>query len=514
VIEEEINAAGRVVVLWSKTSVDSTWVLDEANLAKELGKLVPVAIDDCAAPLGFRYLHTLRGSAVDTIADDLLIACGSVPRPKSETPRAAEPIEPNASRTAEREPPPAEGAAGAQGGDAARSAGASEVASGSSDFGDIFGEFFGLKPGAVAGRRGSDLRYNYSLSLEEAFRGKVVEIAVPALRSCEICSGSGAKAGAASSKCTTCDGSGEVKEQQGFFRVQKKCPTCNGQGGSIADVCEACGGEGRVTLDRRLSVNIPAGVESGTRIRLAGEGEAGFRGGEAGDLYIVLEVTPHEFFQRSGDDLTCRVPVPVTLAALGGPVEIPSVDGGPLRVRVPPGMQSNQSLRLRGRGMSRLRGEGRGDLFVRSEVETPQGLGPHAREVVGKLRDLRPTAARVNANLAAEERGPDLSCEVVVSIFDAALGGEVTFSIEGGPMLRLKVPEGVQNGQLMRLRGLGREGGDLYVTVRTELPAGLTDRERGLLEELQNLGSEVTHTESRSFMERVRELFAFRPEGC
>jgi DnaJ-class molecular chaperone len=208
------------------------------------------------------------------------------------------------------------------------------------------------------------------------------------------------------------------------------------------------------------------------------------------------------------------VPVPVTLAALGGPVEIPSVDGGPLRVRVPPGMQSNQSLRLKGRGMSRLRGEGRGDLFVRSEVETPQGLGPHAREVVGKLRDLRPTAARVNANLAAEERGPDLSCEVVVSIFDAALGGEVTFSIEGGPMLRLKVPEGVQNGQLMRLRGLGREGGDLYVTVRTELPAGLTDRERGLLEELQNLGSEVTHTESRSFMERVRELFAFRPEGC
>jgi DnaJ-class molecular chaperone len=273
------------------------------------------------------------------------------------------------------------------------------------------------------------------------------------------------------------------------------------------NVCDACQGAGRITVNRRLSVNVPPGVENGTRIRLAGEGEAGLRGGETGDLYLVLDVTPHEFFQRNGDDLTCQVPVPMTLAALGGQIEVPLIERGVVRVRVPAEMRSGKSLRLKGRGMTRLRSEARGDLLVRTEVETPQELGPIARKVVHELRELRPTSDSRNAQLAVEERGPDLSCEITISIFEAALGGEVTFSIRGGATLRIRVPEGVQNGQLIRLRGLGKEGGDLYVAVRTELPEGLTDPERDLLRELQDLAGEITNTESQDFADRVREFF-------
>jgi molecular chaperone DnaJ len=507
VIENEINAAGKVVVLWSKTSVDSVWVRDEAGLARDQGKLVPLAIDDCAIPLGFRSIHTLRATTVETIANDLLIACGGTPRANSEALRAAEPIERTdqeqasdggPTSTGTRTPPEESGTGPGAG--AAKSGGISD------ELGGLFSDFFGQKPAAKTGpARGSDLRYNYSLSLEEAFTGKVAEILVPTKKICKACSGNGAKPGASISTCPTCNGDGKAHPTQGFVSPDKSCSTCQGLGQVSDDVCDGCQGAGRITVKRRLSVNVPAGVEKGTRIRLAGEGEAGLRGGETGDLYLFLDVTPHEFFQRNGDDLTCQVPVPMTLAALGGQIEIPLIEGGLVRVRVPAAMRTGQSLRLKGRGMTKLRSEARGDLLVRTEVETPQKLGPTARNLMLELRGLRPTSDSRNAQLAVEERGPDLTCEITISVFEAALGGDVTFSIRGGSTLRMRVPEGVQNGQLIRLRGLGKEGGDLYVAVKTELPEDLTGPERELLRELHDLDGEVTNTESQGFVDRVRE---------
>ncbi|MBL8702413.1 MAG: molecular chaperone DnaJ [Alphaproteobacteria bacterium] len=251
-------------------------------------------------------------------------------------------------------------------------------------FDEMFGEFMGGRrgPGGSAPGRGADLRYNLEISLEDAFRGKQSTIRVASLAVCESCTGSGAERGAKPVTCQTCRGHGKVRAQQGFFTVERTCPTCMGRGQTIDKPCRACSGEGRVKRERTLNVSIPAGVEDGTRIRLAGEGEAGVRGSPAGDLYIFLSVTPHRLFKRDGTDLHVRVPIPMTTAALGGSIEVPSVDGTRSRVNIPPGSQSGQAFRLRGKGMSALRSQQRGDLFVEAIVETPVNLTKRQQELL------------------------------------------------------------------------------------------------------------------------------------
>ncbi|HEY5217572.1 MAG TPA: molecular chaperone DnaJ, partial [Pseudolabrys sp.] len=212
-------------------------------------------------------------------------------------------------------------------------------------FSDIFEDLFGMGGRRGGGReqgreRGSDLRYNMEISLEEAFAGKTAQIRIPTSVACEVCSGTGAKAGTKPKACATCGGAGKIRHAQGFFTLERTCPACQGRGQVIDDPCPSCAGAGRVTRERMLSVNIPAGVEDGTRIRLAGEGEAGLRGGPPGDLYIFLSLAPHEFFQRDGADLHCRVPISMATAALGGEFEVPAIDGSKARVKVPGGTQT------------------------------------------------------------------------------------------------------------------------------------------------------------------------------
>jgi len=250
-------------------------------------------------------------------------------------------------------------------------------------FDDIFGEFMG---GRAGGRRspgrGSDLKFTVEVSLEEAFRGKQTTVSVPTMAGCETCDGSGAKPGTRPSPCGTCGGVGRVRAQNGFFMVERACPACGGRGQTIADPCGACAGQGRVRKERTLQVDIPAGVEDGTRIRLAGEGEAGVRGGAAGDLYLFVSVRPHEIFEREGADLYTALPVPMTTAALGGEVETPTIDGGRVEIRIPEGAQTGKRFRLRGKGMSTLRGGGRGDLYVELVVETPVRLNAKQRDLL------------------------------------------------------------------------------------------------------------------------------------
>jgi len=259
-----------------------------------------------------------------------------------------------------------------------------------SDFmSDIFDSFFGDArggrggPRAANGReRGADLRYNLEIGLEDAFAGKNASIRVPTSISCESCAGTGAKPGSKSRQCPTCGGHGRVRANQGFFSVERTCPTCAGRGEVIDDPCKNCQGAGRVTRERTLSVNIPAGVEDGTRIRLAGEGEAGLRGGPAGDLYIFLSIKPHAIFQRDGADLFCRVPLGLTSAALGGEIEVPTLTGEQARVKIPEGTQTGKQFRLKGKGMSVLRSRETGDLYIQVQVETPQKLTARQRELL------------------------------------------------------------------------------------------------------------------------------------
>jgi molecular chaperone DnaJ len=260
-----------------------------------------------------------------------------------------------------------------------------------STFADIFEGIFGM--GSARGRgsgreRGSDLRYNMEISLDEAFTGKTAQIRIPTSVTCEACSGSGAKAGTKPKSCATCGGAGKIRHAQGFFTLERTCPTCHGRGQVIDDPCKVCGGGGRVTRERTLSVNIPTGVEDGTRIRLAGEGEAGLRGGPAGDLYIFLEVAPHEFFQRDGADLHCRVPISMTNAALGGEFEVPAIDGSKVRVKVLAGTQTGRRFRLAGKGMPVLRSKQTGDMYVQVAVETPQNLTKRQRELLAEFEKL------------------------------------------------------------------------------------------------------------------------------
>jgi molecular chaperone DnaJ len=260
-------------------------------------------------------------------------------------------------------------------------------------FEDLFGDFMGGRGGAGAGgraraQRGSDLRYNLRVTLEEAFKGVQKTINVPTSVQCDVCKGTGAEGGAEPVTCPTCSGMGKVRAQQGFFTVERTCPTCNGAGQIVKNPCKACAGHGRIEKERALSVNIPAGVETGTRIRLAGEGEAGLRGGPTGDLYIFIEVKDHPIFQRDGVNLYCNVPISFATAALGGEVEVPTIDGGRSRVKVPAGSQTGKQMRLRAKGMPALRGGGSGDMLIELSVETPVNLTSRQRELLREFEAL------------------------------------------------------------------------------------------------------------------------------
>jgi len=273
---------------------------------------------------------------------------------------------------------------------------------GSGGFADIFEEMFGGGFMGGGGQRGggggqgADLRFNMEIKLEEAFEGKKAQVRVPTAVACETCDGSGAKPGSKPTSCSMCAGRGRVRQQSGFFTVERTCPTCGGVGEQIKDPCTSCGGAGRQEKEKTLSVNIPAGVEDGTRIRLAGEGEAGVRGAPTGDLYIFISVQPHRFFQRDQANIHCRAPIPMTVAALGGTIEVPTIEGKRARVSVPAGTPTGHQFRLREKGMSMLRSRARGDMFVQVTVETPVNLNKRQKELLeefsheGKHEDTNP----------------------------------------------------------------------------------------------------------------------------
>ena len=276
-----------------------------------------------------------------------------------------------------------------------------EFSSSMSDiFEDIFGDFMGGNRGGGRGGgqqsrlRGSDLRYNLEITLEEAFAGRTVEIDVPTLVSCETCDGSGAKPGTGMSTCRHCNGHGKVRAAQGFFTIERTCPVCQGRGQMMDQPCTDCGGQGRKQQNRTLSVDVPKGIEDGTRIRLADEGEAGLRGGPPGDLYIFVSVKPHDLFQRDGADLYARIPIAMTTAALGGEFEVPTLDTTRARVKVPSGTQPGQRVRLKGKGMPVLRSKDLGDLYVQLDVETPQNLSKRQREL---LEEFEKASTRENS---------------------------------------------------------------------------------------------------------------------
>jgi molecular chaperone DnaJ len=261
-------------------------------------------------------------------------------------------------------------------------------------FEDLFGDFMGGQRGGATGQRGragargngatrgSDLRYNLEINLTEAYSGKSATVRVPTSISCDACKGSGAKPGTQPKTCGTCGGVGAVRSQSGFFTVERACPTCAGRGQVIADPCNSCGGQGRVNKERNLNVAIPAGVEDGTRIRMTGEGEAGLRGGAAGDLYIFISMRAHEFFQRDGADLYCKVPISMSTAALGGEIEVPTIDGKKARVTIPDGAQNGKQFRLKAKGMPVLRSAQHGDMYIQVSVETPVNLSRRQRELM------------------------------------------------------------------------------------------------------------------------------------
>jgi molecular chaperone DnaJ len=266
--------------------------------------------------------------------------------------------------------------------------------SGFSDaFSDIFGDIFGGGGGGGNRRdrvyRGADLRYNLEIGLEEAARGTETKIRIPSLEECGTCHGSGAKPGTTPTTCTTCGGHGQVRIQQGFFSVQQTCPHCGGSGKMVTDPCTACHGEGRVKKHKTLSVKIPAGVDNGDRIRLAGEGEAGINGGPSGDLYVVIHLKEHAVFKRDGDDLHCEMPISFATAALGGEVEIPTLDGH-AKIKIPAETQSGKAFRLRGKGIKGVRSHAPGDLLCHMLVETPVNLSERQKELLRELESLSP----------------------------------------------------------------------------------------------------------------------------
>jgi molecular chaperone DnaJ len=275
-----------------------------------------------------------------------------------------------------------------------------------SGFADIFDEMFGdfmgggRRSGTNARRRGADLRYNLETSLEDAFKGREMRIRVPTSVACEDCGGSGAAKGSSPVTCPACHGNGKVRTQQGFFTVERTCPQCKGVGQTITDPCRACHGAGRVRKEKTLAVTVPPGVEDGTRIRLSGEGEAGAQGAPAGDLYIFIAITPHPLFQRDGGNIFCAVPIPMTTAALGGSVEVPTVEGGRAKVSIPAGTQNGHRFRLRGKGMVGLHGRGRGDMYIEVTVETPVNLSKAQQE---KLKEFEALGKKGGAKSTSPE---------------------------------------------------------------------------------------------------------------
>lgn len=254
-------------------------------------------------------------------------------------------------------------------------------------FSSIFGEFMDPRAQRAAAARGADLRYDLELTLEEAFAGVEKTISIQALAACNSCSATGSRGETAAQSCPTCHGAGKVRAQQGFFVVERTCPGCMGSGQTIADPCPACGGEGRVLRNRKLNVNIPAGVDEGTRIRVGGEGEAGVRGAPAGDLYLFVHMKRHGIFQREGTTLVAEAPISFTTAALGGCIVMPGIDGERIELKIPAGIQSGETLRHRGAGMSVLNGRGRGDLMARILVETPTKLSKEQRAILEQFRE-------------------------------------------------------------------------------------------------------------------------------
>lgn len=264
----------------------------------------------------------------------------------------------------------------------------------SGGFADIFDEMFGEMmggrgrggPGGGASasmrQRGADLRMNMQLSLEEAFEGKEAKVNINTFVGCEMCKGSGGAEGSKPKECTTCHGHGKVRAQQGFFTIERTCHTCQGVGKIIENPCRVCEGAGRVRKDKTLSVNIPEGVEDGTRLRVAGEGEVGLRGAPPGDLYIFVHILPHKYFERHGNDIACQVPIPMTTAALGGSIEVPTVEGSRAKLTIPPGTQNGQQFRLKAKGMTSMRGQKRGDMFVEALVEVPVNLSKDQTEML------------------------------------------------------------------------------------------------------------------------------------
>lgn len=259
----------------------------------------------------------------------------------------------------------------------------------SSSFADIFDDLFGGQGGgrgrggqASANTRGADLRYNLTISLEDAYKGAQKTVTITTSAACDACEGSGGEKGSKPTTCPTCNGAGKIRAQQGFFTIERACQTCHGMGKIIKDPCRKCAGSGRVRKDKSLIVNIPAGVEEGTRIRLAGEGEAGFRGGQEGDLYIFLSVKAHPLFKREGADIHCKVPLSIADAALGGTVEVPTIEGSRVKVNIPAGTQTGRQFRLKGRGMSIMRSATRGDMYIHASVETPVNLSKRQKELL------------------------------------------------------------------------------------------------------------------------------------
>ncbi|WP_286800365.1 molecular chaperone DnaJ [Oceanicaulis sp. UBA2681] len=271
---------------------------------------------------------------------------------------------------------------------------------GSADFADIFEQVFGDAFGMGGGRRGgggrrsgpargSDLRYDMQISLEEAYHGKDANIRVPTTVTCERCEGDGAEPGTGVTTCETCGGAGRIRRTQGFFTMEQSCPTCGGRGSYVETPCQECDGAGRVRKTRDLRVQIPAGVEDGMRIRLAGEGEAGARGGPKGDLYIFVSVGAHDLFERDGPNLYCRAPVSMVTAALGGEIDAPTIDGGKVKIRIPEGAQTGERMRLRNKGMIKLNGGGaRGDMYVELFVETPRKMTERQKEILREFCEI------------------------------------------------------------------------------------------------------------------------------
>ncbi|KQN31543.1 molecular chaperone DnaJ [Sphingomonas sp. Leaf34] len=276
------------------------------------------------------------------------------------------------------------------GGGGGHGGGAQDFGGFSDIFESVFGEFMGGAQrggGRSTARRGADLRYDMEVSLEEAFHGKTTEITIDVSALCDTCDGSGAKAGTRAKTCQHCGGHGKVRAQQGFFVVERACPVCNGAGQVIADPCPDCRGEGRVDKTKTLSINVPPGVDEGTRIRMTGEGEAGARGAPSGDLYIFLHVTKHALFEREGTTLFARAPISFTVASLGGSLSIPGLDGRTHEIKIPAGIQSGKQLRQRGAGMPVLQGRGHGDLVVQIDVETPTRLSNRQKELLEMFRE-------------------------------------------------------------------------------------------------------------------------------